>query len=82
LSRLLVGTGPLEAHQASLVWMKVKAVSVESLRQYLLHPPRIHLQLEDQNKIVSEADQKSRPLKPGLDLFLEPFVQDLVEIDV
>src|SRR5436305_11253901 len=80
--RLHLPVGPFETHQPGLVRVEAKAISVESLRQYLQHPPSIALQLEDQDEVVCEADQTRRPVQPRLDLGLKPLVQYLVEVDV
>jgi hypothetical protein len=73
---------PVESHQTSLVRVEAKAVFGESLRQYLQNPTGILLQLEHHDEVIGKTDQMRRPMQPGLDLCLKPFVQYLVEVDV
>src|SRR3954452_10081271 len=80
--RLRLTAGLVETHQTGLVGVEAQPILAESLRQDFQHPPRIALQLEDQNEVIGKADQKRCPLQPGLHHRLKPCVQYLVKVDV
>ena len=62
--------------------MQSQAEFGEPLRQDLKHLFRILPVLKTQDGIVGVSDLVRFPLQPGLHRFLEPFVQDLVQVDI
>jgi hypothetical protein len=59
-----------------------QAVFGKPLRQDVHHLFRVLPVLEAQNGIIGETDLVGFPIHPGLHLFLEPFVEDVVQVNV
>lgn len=74
--------GPLKAQQPGLFRVKTQSVLGEPLRQDRHEPIGVVLALKRQDGVVSKAHQEGSPLEAGLHRFLEPAVQDLMEVDV
>ena len=62
--------------------MQGQAEFGEPLRQDLQHLFRILPVLKTQDGVIGVSDLVRFPLQPGLHGFLEPFIQDLVQVDI
>lgn len=71
-----------ERNQPRLLRVQGQAEFGEPLRQDLQHLFRILPVLKTQDGVIGVSDLVRFPLQPGLHRFLEPFVQDLVQVDI
>ena len=66
--------------------LKISASTIDKLGEPLgedfQHFSRVSLTIEDEETIIRVTDDCPMPKKAWFDLFLEPFIEDLVEIDI
>src|SRR5437588_775201 len=73
---------PPEFHQSRLLRVERQTVFCEPLRYDLHHPVCVLLVLEAQYGIIGESDLVRLPPQSGLHFILEPFVENIVQVDV